>query len=124
MPTILIVEDSKECRDIYATALRRKGYDVLLAADGAEGIRVATERRPQLVIMNISMPLVNGVDAVEVLKAHPATEGVPVLVVTGHSTAPVREMAWEAGCDEYLFKPISPAALTEAVERCLQEQGA
>ena len=122
MATVLIVEDNEESRDIYATALRQKGYHVLQAADGAEGIRMATDERPEIVIMNISMPIVNGVDAVEVLKAHPATERIPVLIVTGHSTGTIREMAWEAGCDEYLFKPVSPAALTEAVERCLTAQ--
>ena len=122
--TILIVEDSPEGRDIYATALEAAGYAVVQAEDGAAGIRVATETPPDLVVMNISMPHVNGVDAVEILKAHPATEHVPIVVVTGHGQTPaIREGAWEAGCDDFLAKPVSPKDLVAAVASCLEENG-
>ena len=122
--TVLIVEDSPEGRDVYATALEAAGYAVLQAADGAEGIRTATETPPDLVVMNISMPHVNGVDAVEILKSHPSTEHVPVIVVTGHGSTPaVREGAWEAGCDDFLPKPCSPNDLLTAVATCLEENG-
>lgn len=119
MKTILVVDDSDASRDMFATTLSAKGFRVLQASDGAEGIRLATEEPPDLVLMNVSMPVVNGVDAVEVLKGHPGTEAVPVLVITGHSIPSVRDMAWEAGCDDFLSKPISPKELVEAVERCI-----
>ena len=121
--TVLIVEDSPEGRDIYATALEAAGFAVDQAADGAEGIRLATESRPDAVVMNVSMPHVNGVDAVEILKAHPATQHIPILVVTGHgATASIRDGAWEAGCDDFLAKPVSPADLVAAVEKCITER--
>ena len=120
--TVLIVEDSPEGRDVYATALEAAGYAVLQAGDGAEGIRMATETPPDLIVMNVSMPHVNGVDAVEILKSHPATEHVPVVVVTGHGSTPaVREGAWEAGCDEFLAKPVGPGELVAAIANCLDE---
>lgn len=119
MKTILVVDDSADSRKMFADTLGAKGYRVVQAEDGAHGIRAATEAPPDLVLMNVSMPVINGVDAVEILKGHPGTEHVPVLVVTGHSIASVRDMAWEAGCDDYLAKPVSPAELLEAVERCI-----
>lgn len=122
--TVLIVEDSPEGRDIYATALDAAGYTVLQAIDGAEGIRIATDTPPDIVVMNVAMPHVNGVDAVEILKSHPATEHVPILVVTGHGNTPsVRDGAWEAGCDDFLSKPVGPAELVTAIANCLEENG-
>lgn len=117
--TVLIVEDSDEGRGMYAQALESCGYRVLQAEDGAAGVRVATDEPPDLVLMNLSLPLVAGVDAVEILKAHPATQHIPVLVVTGHTSPKIRDMAWEAGCDEFLSKPLSPAALVAAVEAAI-----
>ena len=115
MKTVLIVEDSPEGRDIYATALESHGYRVVQAEDGAAGVRLATDEPPDLVLMNVSIPLVNGVDAVEIIKSHPATQNVPVVVLTGHTSASVREDAWRAGCDEYFSKPLPPAQLVEAI---------
>jgi two-component system, cell cycle response regulator DivK len=113
--TVLIVEDSAEGRDMYAAALRDCGYRVVQAEDGAAGVRLATTEPPDLVVMNLTVPLVNGVDAIEILKAHPATETIPVLVLTGHTSPVIREGAWEAGCDEYLDKPLAPRDLIDAV---------
>lgn len=115
MKTILIVEDSSDGRRVYRDALEASRYRVLQAEDGAAGIRTATEQPPDLVLMNISMPLINGVDAVEILKGHPATENVPVVVVSGHTSPGVRDSAWEAGCDEYLHKPLSPSEMLKVV---------
>lgn len=123
--TVLIVEDSPEGRDIYATALEAAGFAVIQAADGAEGIRMATDAPPAAVVMNVSMPHVNGVDAVEILKSHPVTQDVPIIVVTGHGSTPtVREGAWEAGCDDFLAKPLAPSDLVAAVEKCIEERPA
>jgi len=113
--TVLLVEDCAEGRDIYADLLEEQGYRVIQAEDGAAAIRMATEEPPDLVVMNLSVPLLNGVDATEILKAHPATETIPVLVVTGHSSPVIREQAWEAGCDEYLDKPVAPSDLLGAI---------
>lgn len=121
MKTILIVEDSPEGRDVYSTALTAQGYVVVQAEDGAAGIRLATDRPPDLVLMNVSLPHVSGLDAVEILKAHPVTEHVPVLVITGHESPVVRETAWMAGCDDYLHKPLAPSALIAAVRDCIGE---
>ena len=121
--TILIVEDSAEGRDIYVTALEAEGYRVVQAEDGAAGVRLATDDPPDLVLMNVSIPLVNGVDAVEILKSHPATERVPVVMVTGHTSPSVREGAWQAGCDEYLSKPVPPGQLVEAITERIGPSG-
>lgn len=119
MKTVLIVEDSPEGRDIYAAVLERNGYRVLQACDGAEGVRVATGDPPDVVIMNLSIPLVSGADAIEILKCHPVTEHIPVLVVSGHSHPDLRESAWEAGCDDYFVKPFRPSELLEAIAECI-----
>jgi two-component system, cell cycle response regulator DivK len=116
---VLIVDDSPEVRDIYATALEACGYRAVQAPDGAAAIRLATDHPPDLVLMNVSVPLVNGVDATEILKSHPATEQVPILVVSGHTSPRIRETAWEAGCDDYLDKPVNPAELVAAVAECI-----
>lgn len=115
MKTVLIVEDSSEGRDIYAAALEAAGYRVAQAADGAEGVRMATDDPPDLVIMNLSVPLVNGTDAIEILKSHPVTEHIPVVVVSGHTHPDMREGAWEAGCDDFYTKPFKPSELLEVV---------
>lgn len=118
MKSVLIVEDSSAGRDIYAAALEAEGYRVLQAADGAEGVRMATQDPPDLVIMNLSIPLVNGTDAIEILKSHPVTEHIPVLVVSGHTHPDLRERAWEAGCDDFHTKPFRPSQLlAEVAER-------
>lgn len=115
MKTVLIVEDSPEGRDIYAAALENDGYRVRQAGDGAEGVRMATAEAPDLIVMNLSIPLVAGADAIEILKSHPVTEHVPVLVVSGHSHPVLREGAWEAGCDDYFVKPLRPSQLLRVV---------
>lgn len=123
MKTVLIVEDSPEGRDIYAAALENGGYRVRQAADGAEGVRMATAEVPDLVVMNLSIPLVAGADAIEILKSHPMTEHIPVLVVSGHSHPGLQESAWEAGCDDYFVKPIRPSRLLEIVAECIGDAG-
>lgn len=115
MKSVLIVEDSSAGRDIYAAALEAAGYRVFQAADGAEGVRLATDDPPDLVIMNLSIPLVTGADAIEILKSHPVTEHIPVLVVSGHTHPATRESAWEAGCDDFYTKPFRPSELLEVV---------
>lgn len=119
LKTVLIVDDSPEVRDVYATALEARGYRAVQAPDGAAAIREATDHPPDLILMNVSVPLVNGVDAIEILKSHPATELIPILVISGHSSPSIRETAWEAGCDDYLTKPVQPTELIAAVSECI-----
>jgi two-component system, cell cycle response regulator DivK len=116
LKTVLIVEDNPAGLVMYSDVLERAGYRVLGAEDGAAAIRVATDEAPDLVLMNLSIPMINGVDAIEILKSHPATEAVPVLVVTGHTSPALREEAWQAGCDDYLNKPVPPNRLLAEVE--------
>jgi two-component system, cell cycle response regulator DivK len=113
--TILIVEDDKDSRSMYADVLERHGYRVLQAATGADGIRMAREVTPDLVLMNLMLPLVNGSDATEVLKNAEATSNIPIVIITGHGSPAIQDMAWEAGCDDYLLKPVSPKRLLREV---------
>jgi two-component system, cell cycle response regulator DivK len=115
LKTVLIVDDSPEVRDVYATALEDCGYRAVQAPDGAAAIRLATDHAPDLILMNITVPLVNGADAIEILKSHPATEEVPILVISGHTSPTIRETAWQAGCDDFLNKPLQPKQLIAAV---------
>jgi two-component system, cell cycle response regulator DivK len=101
---------------MYSRALEVHGYRVIQADDGAAAVRLATAEPPDLIVMNLSIPLVSGVDAIEILKSHPVTEHVPVLVLTGHTSHNIREEAWEAGCDDYFDKPLPPTRLIDAVE--------
>jgi two-component system, cell cycle response regulator DivK len=113
--TVLIVDDVAAGRDVYARALEAGGYRVVQAEDGAVAVRMATDEPPDLILMNVSIPLVNGIDATEILKSHPATEKVPILMVTGHVSANVQDDAWAAGCDDYFCKPVPPTQILAAV---------
>jgi two-component system, cell cycle response regulator DivK len=120
MKTILIVDDAPEGRDVYAQVLEMGGYRVVQAEDGAQAVRMATHEPPDLILMNVSIPFVNGIDATEILKSHPTTERVPILMVTGHVSANVQDDAWAAGCDDYIGKPVPPTEILAAVTKHLE----
>jgi len=120
--TILLVEDNEDSRIVYSTYLRHCGYTVLEAVDGVEGIRRAKEELPDVILMDISIPLVDGWQATRTLKADPTTRHIPIVALTAHAREADRERAREAGCDGYLSKPAVPRAVAAEVERMLRKR--
>ena len=115
--TVLLVEDKEDNRFIYATALRYVGYEVLEAMSGKQGIEQARKRLPDLILMDISIPDIDGWEATIVLKADPLTRAIPIIAVTAHVLPGDERRSIEAGCDGYLAKPVSPATLIAEVDR-------
>lgn len=106
MTTILIVEDNEMNRDMLSRRLKRRGYEVLVAVDGEMGIDVARTQAPDLILMDMSLPLIDGWEATRRLKADEDLRHIPVIALTAHAMATDREKAMEAGCDDYDTKPI------------------
>lgn len=119
MRTILLAEDNLENREIYAIALEHYGYRVLQARDGEAALRGAREDHPDLILMDVSIPKIDGWEATRMLKADPATRGIPIIALTAHALATDRAKAVEVGCDGYLAKPIEPRRVVEEIERHL-----
>lgn len=117
--TVLIVEDNEDNRIIYRTFLEHHGYVVLEASDGEAGVQSVREHRPDIVLMDISMPVLDGYEATRILKADPATASIPVVALTAHAMAEDRRLAAEAGCDSYLAKPAEPRRVLAEVQRLL-----
>jgi two-component system, cell cycle response regulator DivK len=115
--TVLIVEDQLEMRAISAAYLHHFGYRVLATDNGTEGLRVAREEHPDLVLMDISIPGMDGLQTTEALKADPSTRDIPVLIISAHPYGSVGQRAFEAGCDGWLGKPLDPRRLLEEVQR-------
>src|SRR5438477_12349100 len=115
--TVLLVEDNEDNRIIYATALRYAGYSVIEAITGTEGVHHARTDQPDLILMDISVPELDGWEATSRLKADPATRHIPVIAVTAHALPGDQERSVAVGCDGYLAKPITPAALIGEVDR-------
>lgn len=106
MTTILLVEDNEMNRDMLSRRLARKGYEVDLALDGAEGVERAQASRPDLILMDMSLPVMDGWEATRRIKAHPTTCTIPVIALTAHAMGEHRQRAMDAGCDDYDIKPI------------------
>lgn len=117
--TILLVEDNEDNRIVYATILRHVGHRVIEAFNGEEGITKAQEEHPDVILMDISIPVIDGWEATRRLKADPATAGIPIIALTAHALAADRARAKEVGCDDYLPKPAEPRAVLALVERWL-----
>lgn len=121
--SVLLVEDNEDNRIVYATVLEHYGYSVIQARNGAEGVSLARERRPDVVLMDISIPLIDGWSATAILKADPATTRIPVIALTAHALPEDRERSKAAGCDGYLAKPCEPSRVLAEVRR-VTEAGA
>ncbi|HLE27602.1 MAG TPA: response regulator [Anaerolineales bacterium] len=121
MAKILIVEDNEMNRDMLSRRLQRKGYEVLIAVDGSEGVAVAQSQSPDLILMDMSLPVLDGWEATRQLKAGEATRGIPVMGLTAHAMAGDRERALEAGCDDYDTKPIEFPRLLGKIEALLNK---
>jgi two-component system cell cycle response regulator DivK len=118
-PTVLIVEDNEDNRIVYSTMLRHFGFAVDEAENGAEGILKARTNLPDVILMDIAIPLVDGWEAVQRLKKDPSTAHIPIVALTAHAMPADRERAIQVGCDGYLAKPCEPRAVVEEVKRIL-----
>lgn len=114
---ILLVEDNEMNRDMLSRRLVRRGYEVVLATDGQEAVDMARAERPDIILMDMSLPGLDGWEATRRIKADSGRESVPVIALTSHAMAGDRERALEAGCDDYDTKPIDLARLLEKIER-------
>ena len=119
MTKILLVEDNEMNRDMLSRRLERKGYQVVLATDGQEGVEMAASEAPDVVLMDMSLPVLDGWEATRRLKAAPATAHLPVIALTAHAMSSDRGKALEAGCDEYETKPIDLPRLLAKIEALL-----
>src|SRR5213592_1470318 len=119
MPKILLVEDNEMNRDMLSRRLQRKGYEVVIAIDGGEGVEMAHSQAPDLILMDMSLPVLDGWEATRRLKAAPETASIPIVALTAHAMATHRDQALAAGCDDYHTKPIDLARLLPRLEALL-----
>ena len=122
MPKILLVEDNEMNRDMLSRRLIRSGYDVILAVDGAEGVAMAASAAPDLVLMDMSLPVLDGWEATRRLKGDPETRRLPVIALTAHAMAGDEKKAREAGCDDFDTKPVEYTRLLSKIEGLLQKR--
>ncbi len=121
MAKILLIEDNEMNRDMLSRRLTRRGYEVTIAIDGRQGVDMAASDKPDLILMDMSLPVMDGWDATRHLKAQPNTQAIPVIALTAHAMASDREKAMEAGCDDYDTKPVELPRLLEKIERLLND---
>lgn len=114
---VLLVEDNADNRAIYSMILEHAGYVVLEAVDGQEGIEIARMERPALILMDVSIPKIDGYKATQILKADASTAAIPIIALTAHALAGEEQRAHQAGCDGYLAKPVEPKRVLEEVRR-------
>ncbi len=119
MARILIVEDNEMNRDMLSRRLARRGYEIETAVDGSEGVRAARERHPDLVLMDLSLPVMDGWEAIRILKGDDASKAIPVIALTAHALVTDREEALATGSDEFETKPVDLPRLLEKIERLL-----
>jgi CheY-like chemotaxis protein len=119
MPKILLVEDNEMNRDMLSRRLERRGYQVIVALDGEQGVALAQSETPDLILMDMSLPILDGWEAARRLKAAPETKAIPIIALTAHAMLGDREKALEAGCDDYAIKPIEFPRLLEKVDALL-----
>lgn len=122
MPKILLVEDNEMNRDMLSRRLQRKGYEVIMAVDGQQGVDMASNQQPDLVLMDMSLPVVDGWEATRLIKSAPASQHIPIIAITAHAMAGDKERAFQAGCDEYDTKPVDLPRLLVKIEALLQRK--
>ncbi len=124
MPRILLVEDQEMNRDMLSRRLKKRGYEVVIAVDGAEGVDKARSETPDLILMDMSLPVMDGWEATRTLKGDEATRAIPVVALTAHAMTSDREKALDAGCDAYETKPVELPRLLETMEKLLEQGSA
>src|SRR5881409_1015791 len=123
MAKILLVEDNDMNRDMLSRRLERKGYQVLVAVNGAQAVSMAESESPALILMDMSLPVLDGWEATRRIKASPQTRSIPVIALTAHAMAGDEQKAREAGCDDYDTKPVELPRLLEKIQAQLDRAG-
>lgn len=116
---LLLVEDNEMNRDMLSRRLRRRGYEVIVAVDGAEGVAQAIAEQPALILMDMSLPVMDGWEATRQIKNHPQTSRIPVIAQTAHAMPADRQRCIDAGCDDYTTKPVHLPQLLAKIEGLL-----
>ena len=119
MSKILLVEDNEMNRDMLSRRLKRRGYEVSIAINGAQGVEMANSMAPDLILMDMSLPIMDGWEATKNIKADPTTQSIPVIALTAHAMSGDREKALQAGCDDYDTKPIELSRLIAKIKTFL-----
>ena len=119
MPKVLLVEDNEMNRDMLSRRLVRRGYEVVFAVDGQQGIDMAASESPDIILMDLSLPVIDGWEATRRVKAQAATRNIPIIGLTAHAMSDDRDKAIDAGCDEYDTKPVELERLIGKMERLL-----
>jgi len=123
MPKILLVEDNEDNRDMLSRRLTRRGYELVIAVDGGEGVALAASETPDLILMDMSLPVLDGWEATRRVKADPKTQHIPIIALTAHAMSGDREKVMEAGCDDYDTKPVDLTRLIGKIEAFLGKDG-
>ncbi|MCI0615831.1 response regulator [bacterium] len=123
MAKIVLVEDNEDNRDMLSRRLTRKGYEVLIAVNGEEAVDLIQKEQPALVLMDISLPVMDGFEATRRLKSLDATKNIPIVALTAHAMSGDREKAIDAGCDDYDVKPVELSRLLSKIENLLKTRG-
>jgi two-component system cell cycle response regulator DivK len=123
MPRIVLVEDNEDNRDMLSRRLVRRGFEILIAVNGEEAVEMVTREKPDLVLMDISLPVMDGFEATRRLKAAEETKSIPIIALTAHAMSGDREKAMAAGCDDYDIKPIELPRLLSKIDGLLGHKG-
>ena len=124
MPKILLVEDNEMNRDMLSRRLEKRGYEVVIAVDGQQGVALAQSEAPTLILMDMSLPILDGWEATRQLKSTPGTRAIPIIALTAHAMSGDREKAMEAGADDFDTKPVDLGQLLEKIEALLARRAA
>lgn len=124
MPRVLIIEDNEENRDALGRRLQRRGFDVVFAADGQEGVEMALSENPDLILMDMNMPVLDGWQASQTIRSDPATCDLPIIGLSAHALAGDRAKALQAGCSDYHTKPVDFPRLMEQIEALIRKENA
>ena len=122
MPKILLVEDNEMNRDMLSRRLTRNGFEIVMAVDGGQGVAMAASEKPDLILMDMSLPVMDGWEATRRVKADAATSAIPIIALTAHALVEDRERAKAAGCDDFDTKPVELPRLLEKINRLLEQR--
>lgn len=116
---ILVVEDAAASKEIFQIAIQSKDTDILIASDGEEGVRLAFEKKPDVILLDMMLPIISGYEAAERIKANPETAHIPIIAVTARAMDPERERALAAGCSHFIAKPFRLSEIRDAIDKFL-----